>query len=332
MVLDPLDVIDSYALDALGKFDRKETCTAVRMQVSENITYLFRNKASGAGEAVLRVSRPGYHTDEELLAEIEWLEEIRKSTEVHVAAPIKGRDGAFVQTLRSPLSGQTYTGVLYEFLEGKAPDESREAEVLRHFERLGEVTAQLHRQTRAWAGARTLRRGVMDFDTIIGRRPMWGRWQDAEDLQADGMAILSRTSDVIRGRLERFGKSHQRFGLIHADLRLANLLVHDSEIQVIDFDDCGFGWYLHDVAGAVSFIEDKPITPSLIDAWLTGYRRVEPVSGEEQREIPTFIMQRRMQLLAWLTSHADSDPVKELRAGFADGTVALAETYLKTFA
>lgn len=332
MVLNPLDLIDSYALDALKKFDRQETCAAVRLQVSENITYLFRSKASGANEAVLRISRPGYHTKEELLAEIQWLEEIRRNTEVRVAAPIQGHDGGFVQALCSPLSEQTYMGVLYEFLEGEAPDESREEEVLCHFERLGEVTAKLHRQTRTWSGAHMLRRGVMDFDTIIGKCPMWGRWQDAEDLQTDGLVLLSRTSNVIRARLEQFGKSRQRFGLIHADLRLANLLVHDADIQVIDFDDCGFGWYLHDVAGAVSFIEDKPITPSLIDAWLTGYRKVEPISAEEQCEIPTFVMQRRMQLLAWITSHADSDPVKELRIGFADGTVALAETYLKTFA
>ncbi|AYF41808.1 phosphotransferase enzyme family protein [Ethanoligenens harbinense] len=282
--------------------------------------------------AVLRISRPGYHTTDELQAEIQWLEEIRNSTEVRVAAPIRGKDGAFVQTLHSDLSEMLYAGVLYEFLEGETPDENRKEEVLRDFERLGEVTACLHRHTRTWEGAGKLRRGVMDFDALIGDHPLWGRWQDAENLSKDGMMILSRTSDVIRARLDRFGKSRRRFGLIHADLRLANLLVRDDEVQVIDFDDCGFGWYLHDMASAVSFIEDKPITPSLIDAWLAGYRRVETVSEEEEREIPTFIIQRRLQLLAWLTSHADSDPVQELKIGFADGTVALAETYLKQFA
>jgi hypothetical protein len=43
--------------------------------------------------------------------------------------------------------------------------------------------------------------------------------------------------------MEKFGADHERFGLIHADLRLANLLVWQEKTRVIDFDDCGFGWW-----------------------------------------------------------------------------------------
>jgi len=38
-------------------------------------------------------------------------------------------------------------------------------------------------------------------------------------------AIIGRTVDVIGARLARFGSGAARFGLIHADMRLANLLV-----------------------------------------------------------------------------------------------------------
>ncbi|MGE4353213.1 MAG: phosphotransferase enzyme family protein [Oscillospiraceae bacterium] len=127
------------------------------------------------------------------------------------------------------------------------------------------------------------------------------------------------------------GKSKDRYGLIHADLRLANLLIEGSKIKVIDFDDCGFSWYLHDMASAVSFIEDRPITPSLIDAWKTGYTKVDCLTYADDLEGDTFIMQRRLQLLAWITSHMDSDPVKELSVGFLDGTVHLADKYLLKF-
>ncbi|WVM92198.1 phosphotransferase [Halopseudomonas pachastrellae] len=43
--------------------------------------------------------------------------------------------------------------------------------------------------------------------------------------------------------------------MIHADLRLTNLLRHQQQTRVIDFDDCGQGWYLHDLAAALSFEE-----------------------------------------------------------------------------
>ena len=46
------------------------------------------------------------------------------------------------------------------------------------------------------------------------------------------------------------------------------------DLGVIDFDDCGFGWYMYDLAAAVSFIEHDPRVPELIDAWARGYRTV----------------------------------------------------------
>lgn len=322
------DLLNSYAEDALKKFDMEQICRVERFQVSENVTYMLKNKITNTKMAVLRISRPGYHTLDELNAEVIWVREIKKNTPVQVATPICGKNGAFVQALYTKDDKKPYFGVLYEFLEGKTPDET---DAQKEFEFLGETTAWLHRHSRSWRESNSLCRGIMDYDTLIGNHPMWGRWQDAEDLQQDGKDILQRASATIKKRLVRFGKSHRRFGLIHADLRLSNLLIDGAEVKIIDFDDCGFSWYLHDLAGAVSFIEDKPMTQSLIEAWLTGYCGIEKMDKEELMEIPTFIMQRRLQLLAWLTSHKGSDPAKELSVGFADRTVGLAEKYLRTF-
>ena len=45
---------------------------------------------------------------------------------------------------------------------------------------------------------------------------------------------------------------------MHADIRLANLLVDGEHVRVIDFDDCGWSWFMYDFATTVSFIEDHP--------------------------------------------------------------------------
>ena len=44
--------------------------------------------------------------------------------------------------------------------------------------------------------------------------------------------------------------------------------------------------------------------------------------------IPTFVMLRRLQLTAWVASHADADSAIEFADGFAEGTARLAERYL----
>src|SRR3546814_1904552 len=89
-----------------------------------------------------------------------------------------------------------------------------------------------------------------------------GDW--SSDVCSSALPLLQRRVDTIKARLLRFGQAPDRFGLIHADFRLANLLVHKGDTRVIDFDDSGLGWYLYDAATAVSFIEHRPDLDELL--------------------------------------------------------------------
>ena len=62
-------LFDDVAKQALGRyeFDGDE---AKLLTFSENYTYLVRNPITGSKDAVLRISRPGYHTREELAGEM----------------------------------------------------------------------------------------------------------------------------------------------------------------------------------------------------------------------------------------------------------------------
>ncbi|MCB2813659.1 hypothetical protein KQ880_15190, partial [Listeria monocytogenes] len=61
-----------------------------------------------------------------------------------------------------------------------------------------------------------------------------------------------------------------------------------------------------------------------------GYRSVAPLSEEDERAIPMFLMLRRMQLTAWVASHADTPTAQSMGEDYTRGTVALAQRYLDT--
>jgi Ser/Thr protein kinase RdoA (MazF antagonist) len=145
------------------------------------------------------------------------------------------------------------------------------------------------------------------------------------------LPLLKRLVEAMGKRLARYGQGQDRYGLIHADFRLANLLIHKGDIRVIDFDDCGLGWFLYDAGTAVSFFEHRPEVPALIDAWAEGYRRVRPLSKEDEAELPTFVILRRMILFAWMGSHAETDLAKQEGPAYAEGTCEMAEHYLSRF-
>ncbi len=65
---------------------------------------------------------------------------------------------------------------------------------------------------------------------------------------AEELALLGRLDETLRRRLAAYGQGPDRFGLVHADIRLANLLVDGEHVRVIDFDDCGWSWFMYDFA------------------------------------------------------------------------------------
>ncbi|WP_027416659.1 phosphotransferase enzyme family protein [Aneurinibacillus terranovensis] len=327
---DPLELFNQIAQKAISLYSLPSSSTIRLLNYSENMTYLVENGENGE-RTILRVNRPGYHTKKETEAELVWMEAIRQYSSIIVPEPIEGKNGEFVQVIASDKDDRPYHCVMFSFLTGAAPDEEDEKNLVVQFEKLGGITAHLHDHTKTWKESNSIHRPTWDYDTMIGSHPKWGRWQDGLDVTPERVALFQKVSHTILHRLDRFGKAPDRFGLIHADLRLANLLVEEEKIKVIDFDDCGFGWFLYDLASALSFIEHKEYVPDLIHAWLRGYKKIRPLSKEEEMEIPTFIMLRRLILLAWIGSHSDNETGQKMGADFTHKTAALAEKYLHQF-
>ena len=68
--------------------------------------------------------------------------------------------------------------------------------------------------------------------------------------------------------------------------------------------------------------------PDLLAAWKEGYRGVRPLSEEEAAIIPTFIMMRRIQLTAWIASHAETPTAQSMGEPYVAGTVDLARRFI----
>lgn len=324
---DPLEFFHQLAERALNKYSYTSDSTINLLNYSENITYLVTS-ADYSTKSILRVNRPGYHSKEELEAELIWIESILETTTIKVPEPIPGLNGDIVQIIATDKDGNPYHCVMFSFLNGDSPNEEGEHDLVEHYKKLGKITALLHNQSQEWSRSNLINRPTWDFETTLGLNPKWGKWQEGLAVTPERLLLFQKVSEVIQKRLSQYGKSSDRFGLIHADLRLANLLVEEEDIKVIDFDDCGYSWYLYDLATALSFIEHKEIVPDLIQAWLSGYKKIRSITKEEEDEIPTFIMLRRLLLVAWVGSHIDNDTAKSMGTEFTDQTVELAEKYL----
>lgn len=316
--------LDRLAQESLVLWDVPEGATARLINVSENATYLV--EAPGGYKSVLRIHRENYHSHRAIECELAWLEALDRDKVVTTPGVYVGRNGDPIQEGHVDGLPAPRFMVLFHFVEGDPPDES--GDMTAGFEELGQIAARCHDHVLRWEKPENFERLTWDVDAVFGENPTWGNWRDAPEVTAEVRPVLEQVEATIRQRLGAFGKAPDRFNLIHADMRLANLLEDETGTRLIDFDDCGWGWFLYDFAAAISFIEDDPRIPSLKAAWLKGYRSVRALSAEEEFELDTFIMLRRMALLAWIGSHIEAPEPQELAPGFAATTARLGQDYL----
>jgi Ser/Thr protein kinase RdoA (MazF antagonist) len=313
----------------LRRYDVSPSASVTLLNESENITFRVDDPLRQTS-MIFRFYRYGYHAPAAIMSELAWMEDLRVSAGILTPGLIPARDGSVLQLIQDDLRVTQRHAVMFEHLTGAEPSGQ---ELLGSFKRLGRIAARMHNHAQTWTPPTGFQRLTWDFDTMIASdRPVWGRWQDGIGLGADDRTLLARALDVIARRLDGFGKGPDRFGLIHADLRVTNLLIEGEATKIIDFDDCGLGWYLYDLSAALTFIEDHPESDNLVSSWLDGYRESRFVSTDEIGEIPTFNLLRRILIVAWIASHIESETATRNGEAYTGRACEAARRYLARFA
>ena len=78
---------------------------------------------------------------------------------------------------------------MFEFLPGTEPSQDR---LVPGFERLGAITARMHRHARSWRRPAGFTRFHWDYDAALGAESRWGRWQDGAGVGVEALAVLGR--------------------------------------------------------------------------------------------------------------------------------------------
>lgn len=319
-----IETIRSELSTALPRWGMSGDATLTFLSHSENTSFLAEDPLEGR-RLVLRVQRSGYHRPAEIISELSWIAALIADEVIVTPRPQPDREDRLLCSV--PLNGTTRQVVAFEYMSGSEPDST--ASLPAWFLKLGALTARLHGHSRSWKRTPVFQRKTWDFDAMLGARPLWGDWRAGLGLRDPERQLLQRVADLLALRVRAYGQPSHRFGLVHADLRLANLLVDEARLGIIDFDDCGFSWFFYDFAAAVSFMEHDPIVAELQSAWLEGYRQVAPVSKADEAMLPVFVMLRRMLLTAWIASHSDTETARRLGTDFTEGTIAMGERFLK---
>ena len=242
------------------------------MRHGENTTYGIT--APDGRRFALRINRPGYQTPDAIRSEVAWMERLRRSG-IRTPVAIAGVDGDPLQNATA--QGWSRTAVLFEWVDGVP---LTGVDDVQPWARLGALMARIHVLTRDWTPPAWFTRPAWDGEALVGDEPRWGRPDPERRLAPADRAALEACRAEVRTRLDAIGTGADRFGLIHSDLAFENVLVaDDGEVVIIDFDDSGYGWYLHELAVVLYPHEGTGGFGERRDALVDGYRGVREAAG-----------------------------------------------------
>ncbi|WP_126974755.1 phosphotransferase enzyme family protein [Frigidibacter oleivorans] len=281
---------------------------------------VYRVDHEGAAYA-LRLHRPGYCSEAELRSELQWMA-AADAGGLHVPAPVASGAGAYLHII---------DGVAVDvlrWLEGQplgktgVPLELDDRTGL--FRAIGREMARLHEVSDAWTPPGGFTRRRWDRDGLLGDAPVWDRFWDNPTLSPEDRALFLRLRKVATAELTA-READLDYGLIHADLVRENLLINGDRVNLIDFDDSGFGFRLFDIATTLLRNRTEPDFEALKAALLDGYLSVRDI---DLAALDLFVVLRAATYVGWIISRMTEDGAAARNARYIDTARGLTEAYL----
>lgn len=264
---------------------------------------VFKVTTSDGQKSVLRLHRPGNHTDAAVHSELVWMGALRDSgIPTPKVIPTKTGD-LFVCVANETDSRQCN---LLEYIEGSLfndlgrVEKGMQAEMCERYKRLGALAARVHIDAENWQPPEGFERLAWDEEGLLGEQSRWGRFWEHPILNQQQKRDILKARLVLQGLLKKLGKTKANYGLMHADFLPENIIVSDDELTLIDFDDCGYGWYLFEMATSLFPQINQPFFDDLVAAYVAGYRSERELSDADLEILPAFLMIRGFTYLGWL--------------------------------
>jgi Ser/Thr protein kinase RdoA (MazF antagonist) len=206
------------------------------LKYSQNFVYSYANENV---ETILRITSGHHRTRAQIESEIEWLAFLySKGANVCQAIPII--KDTMVKTIH--FQNDSLHCVLFKKASGR-PVSNAEINKELYFLH-GASTGKLHRLTKEFKPAKRFRRFNWDENRLFTTDP-------GEYLPKGTKEAIIELIPRLLAEANQIEKNTDSYGLIHFDLNYNNFFINKSSIELFDFDNCSFGYFVNDVSNAL---------------------------------------------------------------------------------
>jgi Ser/Thr protein kinase RdoA (MazF antagonist) len=249
----------------------------------------------------LRLRKPGRSDRVAVASELAWLGRLQADTLLVVPEPVVNGSGELITGITFAGEAETLA-TLTRWVQGAIPP-TADALSPEQLASTGAVMAHLHRHARQFSPPEWFERPRYGKAYFRRRaRELFSALSGA-DLDREELSHLEARAEHVVTRFAGLERTPERFGLIHADFHSGNYVLFGAEVRVIDFDRCGFGFYLFDLALALMELGEAQWTP-----FLQGYKAVAPLPPGYPSLLQGFLCLAYLDNLGFLAANPEELP------------------------
>jgi Ser/Thr protein kinase RdoA (MazF antagonist) len=279
--------------------------------------FVFRVDTPDAGRSVKgsRSRIPGryvlrIHTSPHVAAiesELVWLAALRHEGGLQVPEPVPALTGDLLTSMSMPGDTREWHISLMHWVRGTRLGKGVSPA---HARAWGNALGRLHRFARGWRPPPGFKRIYLGWSGLYEQAG--GLWYPADELTAMMPApyqeAFHTVTAQVRRVMERLGEGPDAFGMVHGDMYLENVLFKAGEARIIDFDDCGFGYWMYDIGVALSQWPWTDQWRRIKDALLEGYTTTHTLPRAQLGHVDLFMAAQYAVLALWGTAFIKSNP------------------------
>lgn len=294
---------------------------------------VFKVIKTDGSQVALRIHRAHYHSDAELRSELQWMAELGRAG-IDVPQVIPTPQGELFKVIGVDSIPEPRQVDIFVWIDGNQLGSvdggfNGDPKTIRDtYHTIGEIAAKLHNQATHWILPPGFERHNWDYEGLVGEAPLWGRFWELAALTDEQRQLILTAREKLRSELAAYGKPEGLYSMIHADFVPENLLVEDSHVRLIDFDDAGFGWHLFELATALYFVLGEPYYETAFEALISGYRKHRPLADEQLQHMQMFYVARGFTYLGWVHTRYETQTARELTPMLVDALCTQAKKYL----
>jgi Ser/Thr protein kinase RdoA (MazF antagonist) len=247
---------------------------------------------------VLRLYGSNTMDYERLVALAKWLKDLQTATNISVSSVEWYKDKP--QIAKLPVNGKLIPAALYKYVGGQ----TLEANTVNANEMklIGEFLAKMH--SYSGKSLSDFSFPQLDYNGLFGETGIYYPGEEAMQVFTDGqLTVMDAAAEKVKAAMDELGTGESEFGLIHGDLLLQNILFHEGEVRALDFEYCGWGYYLYDLTPILWQLKPQAHYPELEQALWDGYSSIRPLSSRHRELLETFIAGRQVASMRWVAAN-----------------------------